>query len=502
MDAPEARYLERDGALLAYQVVGNGAANVLTVGEMAQHWDLAWTDPHLHDLYERGAVFSRTAYMQMRGLGLSEPIRYWPTLEQQADDVIAVLDAAEMETATLVGSLTTCGAVAVAAAKAPERVDSLVLFKGIACGPLADDALKHGWTPDEVARNVAGWRAVMDRWGSGSSLEMWDSVLATPYNRRLMAMLERCSATPAFARLYSEASLSIDLTPYLPAIEAPTRVLYSPTGAEPEALLRRTVELLPNATFHALAPPSPGYSIGEAYMEIGEVIEEMVTGVPHRPDAERFLGTVLFTDVVASTELLARIGDADYREVRAAHERHVRLLVEEAGGRLVNVTGDGTFSVCSSPSRAVRCARDIARSANELNLQVRASVHTGELVRVPGDLSGLSVHIGARIRSLARPDEVLVSSTVRDLVAGSELAFVDRGVHELKGVPGKWALFALAETAAQPAAVPDEPLLATPLDRAALRTARTAPRTMRAVMRVGNAVQRYRARARTRDFAR
>ncbi len=496
MDAPEARYLERDGALLAYQVVGTGGANVLTVGEMAQHWDLAWTDPHLHDLYERGAAFSRTAYMQMRGLGLSEPIRYWPTLEQQADDVLAVLDAAEMPTATLVGSLTTCGAVAVAAAKAPERVVSLVLFKGIACGPLADDAHQHGWTTEEATRNVDGWRAVMAKWGSGASLEMWDPMLATPFNRRLMAMLERCSATPTFARMYSEASLTIDLTPYLPAIQAPTRVVYSPNGAEPEAVLRRTVELLPNATLHRLAPTAPGSSVGEAYMELGEIIEEMVTGVPHGADAERFLGTVLFTDLVSSTELLARIGDASYLDVRGAHERRVRLLVEEAGGRLVSVTGDGTFSLFSSPSRAVRCAHDIARSAGELNLRVRAGVHTGELVRVPGDLSGLSVHIGARIRALAEPDEVLVSSTVRDLVSGSELAFVDRGAHQLKGIPGRWALFALAGTTAQPDPLPAESLLATPLDRAALQTARRAPGAVRAAMRVGNAVQRYRARAR------
>lgn len=314
MEAPQARYLERDGAVFAYQVVGTGAANVLFAGEAAQHWDLAWTDPHLHELYERGAAFSRTAYVQMRGLGLSEPIRYWPTLEQQADDLIAVLDDVGMPTATLVGSLTTAGAVVVAAAKAPDRVASIVLFKGIACGPLADDATKHGWTPSEAERNAEGWRSVMGRWGTGASVEMWDPVLATPYNRRLMAMLERCSMTPAFAQLCCEASLAMDLTPYLPAVQAPTRVLYSPQGPEPEAVLRRTVELLPNATFHTLAPTAPGSSIGESYIEIGNHIEEVATGGVHHPDAGRFLATVLFTDVVASTELLARVGDAAYRD--------------------------------------------------------------------------------------------------------------------------------------------------------------------------------------------
>jgi class 3 adenylate cyclase len=495
------RYLERDGALLAYQLVGDGPADVLFIGEAASHFDLCWTDPHLHALYERGATFSRTAYMQLRGLGLSEPIRYYPTLEQQADDVLAVLDAADMQRATLVGSLTTCGAVTVAAAKAPDRVASLILLKGIACGPLADNALMHGWTPDDARRYTEGYRAVMAKWGSGSSVEMWDPVLATPYNRRMMALLERCSATPAFAQTYVEAALAVDLTPYLPSIHAPVRVLYSPTAPEPEAVLRRTVELLPNATLHRLRPTAPGSSVGESFIQIGDHIEEVATGAPHHPDAERFLGTVLFTDLVASTELLARIGDAEYRDLHAAHERQVRLVVEQAGGELIHVTGDGTLSLFAGPTKAVRCAHDIRRSANELGLRVRIGVHTGELERVPGDVSGLSVHIGARISALAGPDEVLVSSTVRDLVAGSGLVFADRGLHLLKGVPGQWSLCALTaagEPPVVPAAVPAHPRR---LDRAALRTARTAPGATRAALRLGNAMQRYRARLRPRDFA-
>ncbi|MDT4917386.1 MAG: hypothetical protein QOH89_2086 [Pseudonocardiales bacterium] len=501
MESPGLRYLERDGALLAYQIVGDGAADILFVGEAAGHIDLAWTDPHLHALYERGATFSRTAYMQLRGLGASEPIRYYPTLEQQADDVLAVMDAAGMQCATLVGSLTTCGAVVVAAAKAPERVTSLVLFKGIACGPLADDATKNGWTPDEARRYADGYRAVMAKWGSGSTVEMWDAVLATPYNRRMVALLERCSATPAFAQTYVEAALAVDLTPYLPAIQAPVRVLYSPTAPEPEAAHRRTVELLPNATLHRLLPTSPGSSVGESYAQIGNHMEEAATGVPHPVDADRFLGTVLFTDLVASTELLARIGDAEYRDLHAAHEREVRLLVEQAGGRLIHVTGDGTLSLFTGPTKAVRCADEIRRSAVGMGLHVRIGVHTGELERVPGDVSGLNVHIGARIGSLAQPDEVLVSSTVRDLVAGSGLAFTDRGLHRLKGVPGHWSLAALTGVHKRPEVPPSGPPHVRPLDRAALRTARAAPRATRAALRLGNAMQRYHARLRPRDFA-
>lgn len=497
MDAPEARYLDRDGALLAYQVVGNGPADVLWVGEAAQHFDLAWTDPEIHAMYERAALYSRAAYMQPRGFGLSEPIRVWPTLEQQAEDVLAVLDAIGMHRATLVGTLTTCGAVTLAAAKAPDRVAALVLFKPFTCGPLAATATEHGWTAETAASYAAGWRSVMERWGSGATIEMWDPVLVTPYNRRLMAMLERCSAPPSYALTYIDVGLNLDLSTVLPAVQAPTRVLYAPTGHEPEPVVRRVAELIPNATFHALAPTPPGASIAEAYVEVWRHLQEAATGAPVRSDANRFLGTVLFTDVVASTELVARIGDARYRDLHAAHQRQVRMSVENAEGRLVNVTGDGTFSLFDGPTRAVRCAEEICRAAAELDIAVRAGVHTGELERTGHDVAGLTVHIGARIGALAQPGEVLVSSTVRDLVLGSGLAFTHRGTHQLKGVPGEWSLCAVSGVDEPRESPPAEPSLETPLDRAALRTARTAPQVMRAAMRVGNAVQRYRARSRS-----
>jgi class 3 adenylate cyclase len=495
MEAPEARYLERDGALLAFQVVGDGPTDVLWVGEAAQHFDLSWTDPELHEMYERAATYSRTAYMQTRGLGLSDPISYWPTLDQQADDVLDVLDAAEMPRATLVGSLTTCGAVVLAAARAPERVSSLVLLRGFACGPLAPDAGQHGWTEEAAADYAAGWRRAMERWGTGATIDMWDPALATSYNRRLMAMLERCSAKPAFARVYLEAALHLDLVPYLPSVQAPVRVLYTPTGHEPIAAIRRTAELAPNATFYELPPTPAGASIADAYVDVWGHVKEAATGQPYEAADDRFLGTVLFTDVVGSTELLARIGDSAYRELRATHERQVRLRVDEHGGRVANVTGDGTLSVFDGPTKAVRCADQIRLDATHLGIEVRAGLHTGELSRTGRDVTGLGVHIGARICGLAEAGEVLVSTTVRDLVAGSGLAFVERGPQPLKGVPGRWTLCALAGTAVQPAPLPVERSLETPLDRAALRTARTAPRVMRVALRMGNAVQRYRARS-------
>jgi class 3 adenylate cyclase/pimeloyl-ACP methyl ester carboxylesterase len=496
VDAPEVRYLERDGAVVAYQVVGAGGADVFVLGEMSQHFDLAWTDPHIHELYERGATFSRTVYMQIRGFGLSERIRYVPTLEQQADDVLAVMDTVGMRQVTLVGAINACTALALVAAKAPGRVAGIVALKPIACGPLAVEAAAYGWTRKAADAYASAWRHVFDTWGSGATMAAWDPVADTPYNRRLTAMLERCSATPTAAMAYFENVVRLNAAALLSAVQAPVRVLYSPTGLEPKSVVHKVADLLPDATFHELAPTLPGAAGGEIWLATWDHVEEMATGAPHSANAMRFLGTVLFTDVVASTELLARIGDANYRDLRAAHERQVRLLVEESGGELVKVTGDGTFSVFTGPSSAVRCAHAICAAARALGVRVRAGVHTGEMERVPGDLSGLSVHIGARIRELAEPDEVLVSSTVRDLVSGSGLAFVDRGMHRLKGVPGVWSVCALTVAAERPTLLPDERSMATTLDRAALQTARTAPGLVRAGLRVGHAMQRRRARAR------
>jgi class 3 adenylate cyclase/pimeloyl-ACP methyl ester carboxylesterase len=499
VDAPEARYVERDGVMLAYQVVGDHGPYVLWVGEIGQHFDLAWTDPHIHDAYERAATYSRNIFTQLRGFGLSEPINYVPTLEQQASDVVAILDELGIQQAVLVGILTTCAPVALVAARHPERVSALVLMKPLPCGPLTPTALEHEWTPETAADYARRWRTCFTRWGSGATVDVWDSVLTTSYNRRLMAMLERCSAMPAAAGRFLEYALHLDHSDVLRAVRVPTRVLFAPTGYEPETVVRHVAEIIPGATFHALPPTLPGASVGEAFEPVWRHVEEVATGGRHAADAGRFLGTILFTDVVGSTELLTRLGDAGYRELRSAYERQVRLQVERDEGRLVSVTGDGTLSVFDGPTRAVRCAEAICRDAAELGISVRAGVHTGEMERTHHDVTGLAVHIGARIGAAAAPGEVLVSQTVRDLVTGSGLAFTPRGTHTLKGVPGQWELFALAEPVAVADHAPGEPAadrsLETAMDRVALRTARTAPWAVRTALRVGNAVQRYRARA-------
>jgi class 3 adenylate cyclase/pimeloyl-ACP methyl ester carboxylesterase len=493
VDPPRTQYLDREGAALAYQVIGDGPANGVVFLSLVQHLDLCWTDPHVHYNFERIAGFARVALFQRRGIGLSESIRYVPSLEQQAEDVLAVMDAAGMHRATLFGVFDTCGPLALLAALVPERVQGLCLFAPCAALWRGTGPPPPGWTDAEARNYRTLARTVVDNWGSGVTIDIWDRGLDTPYNRRLMALLERCSTTPAAAGALWDSLFETDLSDVLRAVQVPVRVLRSPSNVIPEAAVRHVVDLLPQGAFHALPPYPPGTSLGESYLPVIDQAEEMITGHQHRAGADRSLGTVLYTDVVDSTALLDRLGDARYREVRAAHERQVRHAVEQAGGRLVKVTGDGTLSLFDSPSRAVRCAAAIRDAAHDLDVSVRAGLHTGEVEREGPDLTGMAVHIGARVGAAAGRDEVLVSRTVRDLLVGSGLELVSVGERPLKGVPGEWELFSLAGAPDQPETLPDEVSLQTPLDRAALTAARHAPRTARTFVRVGNAIQRRRA---------
>ena len=495
MDPVPTQYIHRDGAALAYQVIGDGPVDVVNFWEMFQHLDLCWTDPDTHHyLFERGAGFSRAIYFQRRGFGLSDRVAYVPSLEQQAEDVLALMDAAGMQRATLVGATTTCGPLSMVAATAPERVEALVLVTPLSFrrAPGAEDP--PGWPEGGLAEYLERYHHAFANWGSGEMIGLWDPTQATPRNRRMSALLERSSATPAAAMAFYEWGSQLDYHDVLQAIQVPTRVLHLPTNPAPEAAIRHIADMIPTATFHLLPPTLPGASIGQAWVPIVDHVEEVATGTPHSVDSDRYLGTVLFTDIVSSTELLERVGDAQFRQTRADHERQVRLAVENAGGRVVSVTGDGSLSVFDSPTGAVRCADIICREAKDLGLAVRAGVHTGEIERDVMDVTGLTVHIGARVEAAAEPEQVFVTRTVRDLVAGSGLTFASRGVHHLKGVSGTWELFAMTQSSEQPEDLPHEESMQTPIDKMVLQTARTAPAFVRAAVRLGNAIERRRAR--------
>jgi class 3 adenylate cyclase len=402
------------------------------------------------------------------------------------------MDAAGVRSATLVAWFTTCGAMALVAAMEPERVDNLVLIDPLAQGPEASGEL-HGWTHAETQKAIGLFRRVVDTWGSGVLMDAFDPVMDTAFNRRLMALLERSSATPAAAQANWEMLVRQDVQDILRSVQVPTRVIRSFVAAWPEAAVRHVADLIPSAEYHQLPLPRPGTSLGKASVPVNDHFEEVATGTKHAVSADRFLGTVLFTDVVSSTELLAKVGDSTYRQLRDDHERQVRLAVERNGGDLMTVTGDGTLSVFDGPSAAVRCAETICREAEEAGIAVRAGIHTGELERDGMNVTGLTVHIGARVGAAADPGQVLVSRTVHDLVGGSGLTFVSRGEHELKGVPGRWELFAVTHAGDQPEDLPLEESMQTSMDKMVLQTARTAPAFVRAAVRLGNAIERRRA---------
>ncbi|QYB01263.1 adenylate/guanylate cyclase domain-containing protein [Rhodococcus sp. USK10] len=490
MDPPVVQYVQRDGHALAYQVVGGGALDVVWLFEINMHLDLMWTDPQIHYLMERGSTFARTAYFQQRGLGLSEPVDHLPTLEEQADDIVAVMDAIGMREAMLVGVASASGAVALVAARSPERVTGVVLIQPFAERLIGGDHVPDGWTATERDQFVAAWRAATESWGSGATVPLWDPLEDSPFNRRLMAMLERNSAAPAVARAHMEWIFRLDYSDILPSIQCPARVVLVSGSPVPATASRYVATHIPRGTFHLLPPAPPGASLGEAWKPIIDHVEQVATGGHPTPDAGQFVASVLFTDVVGSTEMLARIGDAAYRELRATHERQVRDAVENAGGRLLNVAGDGTFSIFDGPAAAVRCARTVVDDACTLGLEVRAGVHTGQVERNGPDVSGMTVHVGARIGSAAGAGEVLVSRTVRDLVVGSGLRFADVGERELKGVPGRWPLYSLTDADHAPRTVPRLAPKLSMIDQAVLRTAKRAPQALRALVGVAYARQR------------
>ena len=493
VDPAPTDYVDRDGTQLAYQVIGSGPLSLVVHLEVVQHLDLCWTDPHVHRNFERLAGLGRTVIFQRRGFGLSEPVAYVPTVEQQAEDVLAVMDAAGIDRAALFGTFSTCFPVAMVAACAPERVTDLLLHVPWADGLPTGRDLPPGWGADQAAEYAEAFESGYGQWGSGLVARLWSDALDAPFNRRLMGLLERSSATPPVARAHGDWFTQVDMTDVFKAIQVPTHVIRQDSDRIPAEVVGRVAELIPEAVYRSLPPVSAGFSLGEAYSAIIDYAEDVLLTGGGARDSNRSLGSILFTDIVGSTDLLVSLGDASYRRLRDDHERQVHLAVENAGGRLVKVLGDGTLSVFDGPGRAVRCAEAIRRDASTLGVEIRAGIHTGEVELAGGDIAGLTVHIAARVSTAAGPGEILVSQTVRDIVLGSGLSFDDRGEHDLKGVPGRWRLYSLANSKDTIGPVEIGTSIQTLADRSALLAARRLPGTMRTLMRFGNSMQRRRA---------
>ena len=436
MRTPPVRYARSGDASIAYQAFGVGPIDLALVQGPISASEMLWEQPRAVAFLNRLASFARVVLHDRRGTGSSDPVDHPPTVDQQAEDLIAVLDELSIERFALVGTSEAARMAAYTAATNPERVTSLVL---------------HGLSPSgagirrpevlEVLREVA-----IRQWGTAGMLQLFAPSLVD--DERFCAWwgrYTRMAASPRVAAQFLEFALKTDVTDVLPTIRVPTLVTHR-TGDRlaPVEDGRAAAAQIPGARFVEL-PGEDNLTYGDRAGELADQIESFLTGARRAPATDRVLATVLFTDIVDSTRQAAALGDAAWRELLDHHDELTRDALAHYGGREVKTTGDGFLAAFDGPARAIPAARMIVERVGGLGLEVRAGIHTGECERRGDDLGGMAVHIGARIASLSGPSEVLVSSTVRDLTVGSGFEFDDRGEHELKGVPGTWRVLALRE---------------------------------------------------------
>jgi class 3 adenylate cyclase len=437
----ETRYAKSGDLSIAYQVAGKGRDVVFVAGSVS-HVELGWEAPPTAPVHRRLSQFARMITFDKRGVGLSDRSTELPTLEQRMDDVRAVMDAADCERAAIVGMSEGGPMALLFAATYPERVSALVLWATFA---------RIAWAPDypegiDVQEAEAFCDQVEESWGHGRVLPLIATQDAPDdeATRRRFARYERSSATPAMAAAASRFPLYIDARHALSAISAPTLVIHR-TG-DPLVNVahgRYLAELIPGARFSEYPGDFHESALGKDE-EVLDEIEEFLTGTRQEHEVDRVLKTVMFTDIVGSTEKAVSLGDRRWHEVLDAHDSAIRSELERFHGQEVKTIGDGFLAAFDGPARAIRCAQAITVKAEDMGIEVRAGLHSGECEARGDDLAGIAVHIGARVGGLAGPSEVLVTSTVRDLVTGSGVEFHDRGSHELRGIPGEWQLLAVA----------------------------------------------------------
>ena len=438
---PETQYAKSGGINIAYQVVGDGPLDLVYVPGWVSNVEGAWEEPTLERFLSRLARFSRLILFDKRGTGLSDPVpeSRLPTLEERMDDVRAVMDAAGSERAALFGFSEGGNLSVLFAATYPERTVALVTF-GIFAKRLRAPDYPWAPTPDERTREI---ELVEREWGREMDLEILaPSAAADPeFKRRLLSYLRR-SASPAAAAALSRMNTDIDIREVLPAIHVPALVLHRADDLEANVEEGRWIAgRIPDSTFVELPGRDHLPWVGDQDSVLDEV-EEFLTGVRPIREADRVLATVLFTDIVGSTETAAKLGDRRWRDLLEQHHTAVRRELARWRGREVDTAGDGFLATFDGPARAIRCGLAVAADARTLGLEVRAGVHTGECELLGDSGAGIAVHTGARVAAAAEGGEVLVSQTVKDLVAGSGLEFHQRGEHEFKGVPGRWRVYA------------------------------------------------------------
>ena len=430
-----------DGLCIAYEVHGDAEVALVLVPGILNTLMAPVVSRRLAVLDEEMCAFARLVKLDKRGTGLSDPIAAGttPTVEERIDDVRAVMDEIGLERACVLGTADGGAVAMVFAATYPERVSALILES---TGP------RITWAPDWPFGNTDERRdaisqQILARWGTGIMAD----VFGTPSDerRREYVLLERLAGTPTSVADALRATRETDVRDALSSITAPTLVVHNADHPLwPIEGARYLAAHIEGARLIELAPLAPDATLGDRDVWI-PALEELVTGSSARRPIDRVLKTVLFTDIVGSTQQAARVGDRRWRTLLDEHDAGVREAIAAYAGEEINTTGDGFLAAFDGPARAIRSAQAVVGSARALGMHVRVGIHTGECERRGDDLAGIAVHIGARVAALADGDEVLVTGTVRDLVAGSGIEFHDRGLQELKGVPGRWQVLAVSD---------------------------------------------------------
>ena len=442
MERSETRYARSGDVSIAYQVVGEGPFDLVYVPGWVSNVELMWDEPDYAAFLERLASFSRLIIFDKRGTGLSDPVPLdqLPTLEQRMDDVRAVMDAVGSDRAALLGHSEGGNMCILFSATYPDRTTALVLVGCYAKRIRSDD---YPWAPtvEDRAREIEQTEAT---WGSPEAFrELAPSKANDEAFERWVGRYLRQSASPKAAAALLRMNTQIDVREVLPAIRVPTILIYRTDDADVHVDEGRYIaERIPGARFVEVPGADHSMWTGDATAILDE-IEEFLTGVRRGPEPDRVLATVLFTDVVGSTELATRLGDRAWRDLLGRHHAAVRRELGRWRGREVDTAGDGFLATFDGPARAIRCAAAVVDAIRGFGMEIRAGVHTGEVEVSNGDLRGIAVHIGSRVAGLAGPGEVLVSRTVADLVAGSGIVLAERGEHELKGVSGTWLVYAV-----------------------------------------------------------
>jgi class 3 adenylate cyclase len=433
------RYTRSGDHHIAYSVTGAGPIDLLYIPTWLSQIEHLWEHPGIAHFFEAIAGRVRLIMFDRRGSGMSDPFDTAPTLEEQMDDVIAVLDAAGSDRAALFAQLDGGPMATLFAATHPERTIALILYATWARTLWAEDT---PWANTRDARD-AFVNDLVERWGTGSRVEALAPSMADDEEfREWYCKLERLSASPGVVKDMMMLSGDVDVRGVLGSIQVPTLVMHR----DRDSLIdpRHSQYLashVPGAKLVSLPGSDTLVVAGDAHAVLDE-ISEFFTGRRPVRAADRVLATVMFTDIVDSTRRAAELGDADWRRLLERHDELVRRELARWQGREVKTTGDGFLATFDGPARGIRCGKAITDAVQGLGVEIRAGLHTGECEVRGDDVAGMAVHIGARVGSLAGPGEVLVSSTVKDLVVGSGIEFEDRGEHELKGVPGAWRVYA------------------------------------------------------------